>query len=213
MKKGLFITLEGGEGAGKSTLAQTLITFLQDREIAVILTREPGGTKEAEAIRSLVVSGDKDRFDPMTEALLFNAARRHHLTHSILPALEKGTWVICDRFVDSTLVYQGYVQGVDLDLLKKLHHDACDNVFPDITFLLDVPVDIGLYRAARRQHNISETRFEQKGHAFHETVRSAFLELAQQHPTRYRVLDSTLSEGDLAQVAIDHLNSMLQQAH
>lgn len=211
MKKGFFITLEGGEGSGKSTLAQTLSIFLQDRKIPVILTREPGGTKEAEAIRSLVVSGDKDRFDPITEALLFNAARRHHLTHSILPALENGTWVICDRFVDSTLVYQGYVQGVDLDFLKKLHHDVCDNVFPDLTFLLDVPVDIGLYRATRRQHNISETRFEQKGHEFHETVRSAFLELAQQHPTRYRVLDSTLSENDLADAATNHLNSMLQQ--
>lgn len=205
MKRGLFISLEGGEGAGKSTLAQALITFLHDKNIPVMLAREPGGTKEAEAIRALVVSGDKDRFDPIVEALLFNAARRHHLTHSILPALDKGTWVICDRFVDSTLVYQGYVQGVDLEFLKKLHQDACDNIFPDLTFLLDVPVDIGLYRANRRQHNKSETRFEQKGHEFHETVRSGFLELAQQHPERYRVLDSTLSEGDLAQVAIDHL--------
>ncbi|MDP3641363.1 MAG: dTMP kinase, partial [Alphaproteobacteria bacterium] len=104
MKKGVFITLEGGEGAGKSTLAQALIMFLQTKDIEVMLTREPGGTKEAEAIRSLVVSGDKDRFDSTTEALLFNAARRHHLTHSVLPALENGTWVICDRFVDSTFV-------------------------------------------------------------------------------------------------------------
>jgi len=211
MSKGVFITLEGGEGAGKSTLAKTLITLLQTKGIPVILTREPGGTKEAEAIRSLVVSGDKDRFDSITEALLFNAARRHHLKHSILPALKNGTWVICDRFVDSTFVYQGYVQGVDLDFLKKLHHDVCDNIFPDLTFLLDVPVDIGLYRATRRQNNSDETRFEQKGHEFHETVRSAFLALAQQHPTRYRVLDSTLSEADLANAAIAYLNSLLQQ--
>jgi dTMP kinase len=211
MKKGMFITLEGGEGAGKSTLAQTLTTFLQAKDIGVMLTREPGGTKEAEAIRSLVVSGDKDRFDPITEALLFNAARRHHLTHSILPALESGTWVICDRFIDSTLVYQGYVQGVDLSFLKKLHHDVCEDVFPDLTFLLDVPVDIGLYRAHRRQHNTSETRFEQKGHEFHETVRSAFLELAQQHPDRYRELDGTLSENDLTQAAMKYINSLLQQ--
>ncbi|MDP3935583.1 MAG: dTMP kinase [Alphaproteobacteria bacterium] len=205
MKKGFFISLEGGEGAGKSTLAQALITFLQDKDIPAILTREPGGTKEAEAIRSLVVSGDKDRFDPITEALLFNAARRHHLTHRILPALENGTWVICDRFVDSTFVYQGYVQDVDLDFLKKLHCEACDNIFPDLTFLLDVPVDIGLYRANRRQNNINETRFEQKGHDFHEVVRNAFLELAQQQPDRYHVLDSTLSEKDLACAAMNHL--------
>lgn len=211
MKKGMFITLEGGEGAGKSTLAQTLTTFLQAKDIGVMLTREPGGTKEAEAIRSLVVSGDKDRFDPITEALLFNAARRHHLTHSILPTLESGTWVICDRFVDSTLVYQGYVQGVDIGFLKKLHHDVCEDVFPDLTFLLDVPVDIGLYRAHRRQHNISETRFEQKGHEFHETVRGAFLGLAQQHPERYCVLDGTLSENDLTQAAMKYINSLLQQ--
>ncbi len=210
-KRGMFITLEGGEGAGKSTLAQTLIAFLQTKGIPVMLTREPGGTKEAEAIRSLVVSGDKDRFDSMTEALLFNAARRHHLTHSILPALETGSWVISDRFVDSTFVYQGYVQGVDLDFLKKLHQDTCDNIFPNLTFLLDVPVDIGLYRATRRQHNSDETRFEQKGYEFHETVRSAFLKLAYQHPARYHVLDGTLSEGDLAKVAINYLNRVLQQ--
>lgn len=119
--------------------------------------------------------------------------------------------MICDRFVDSTLVYQGYVQGVDLDFLKKLHRDACDNIFPDLTFLLDVPVDIGLYRANKRQHNISEIRFEQKGHEFHETVRNLFLALTQQHSDRYCVLDSTLSESDLAQAAIEIINSLLQQ--
>jgi dTMP kinase len=211
MKKGVFITLEGGEGAGKSTLAKALIILLQAKDIPVMLTREPGGTKEAEAIRSLVVSGDKDRFDSMTEALLFNAARRHHLRHSILPALENGTWVICDRFVDSTLVYQGYVQGVDLDFLKALHRDACENIVPDLTFLLDVPVEVGLRRARGRQHTISEDRFEQKGYGFHETVRDAFLELAKQHPNRYRVLDATLSESDLASSATNHLNTVLQQ--
>ena len=211
MKKGVFVTLEGGEGAGKSTLAQALIAFLQTKDIEAMLTREPGGTKEAEAIRSLVVSGDKDRFDSTTEALLFNAARRHHLAHSVLPALENGTWVICDRFVDSTFVYQGYVQGVDLDFLKKLHQVACYDIFPDLTFLLDVPVDVGLYRANRRQHNSNETRFEQKGHRFHETVRSAFLELAQQHPERCRVLDGTLPEADLVSAAIAHLNGKLHQ--
>jgi dTMP kinase len=206
MKRGLFITLEGGEGAGKSTLAKKIRDFLHSKNIDVLLTREPGGTNEAEAIRSLVVEGDKDRFDPTTEALLFNAARRHHLHHSILPALEKGYWVISDRFVDSTLVYQGSVQGVDLGFLKSLHHDTCYNIFPDLTFLLDVPVDIGLYRTNKRPNNNSEVRFEQKGSAFHEAVRRAFLVLAQQYPERYKVLDSTLSESDLFEIAKTHLN-------
>lgn len=205
MKRGRFITLEGGEGAGKSTLAKKLSDFLYSKNIEVLLTREPGGTNEAEAIRSLVVEGDKDRFDPITEALLFNAARRHHLHHSVLPALENGCWVICDRFVDSTFVYQGCVQGVDMGFLKSLHRDACNNIFPDLTFLLDLPVDIGLYRANRRQHNNSEVRFEQKGSGFHEAVRKAFLGLAQQYPERYHILDGTLSENDLFEAASKYL--------
>lgn len=205
MTKGIFITLEGGEGAGKSTLAKKLCEYLHSKNIDVVLTREPGGTKEAEAIRSLVVEGDKDRFDPITEALLFNAARRHHLRHGILPALAEGAWVICDRFIDSTLVYQGYVQGVDLEFLERLHLDACDNISPDLTFLLDVPVDIGLYRANRRHYNSAENRFEQKGWEFHHMVRKAFLDLAEQNPGRYRVLDSTLLEDDLFDIAIKYL--------
>lgn len=208
MKQGFFITLEGGEGAGKSTLAKKLCEFLTLKNIDVILTREPGGTAEAEAIRSLVVAGDKDRFDALTEALLFNAARRNHLHHQILPALKKGSWVICDRFVDSTWVYQGYVQGVDLEFLKNLHHDACDNIFPDLTFLLDVPVDIGLDRANRRYDSNTETRFENKGHEFHETVRAGFLNLAQHYPERFHLLDGTLSEDDLFDAAVKHLKAI-----
>jgi dTMP kinase len=210
MKKGIFITLEGGEGSGKSTLSRKLANALLLKNIPVLLTREPGGTPEAEAIRKLVVSGEKDRFDPMTEALLFNAARRHHLKHSILPNLEKETWVICDRFVDSTFVYQGYVQGVDIAFLETLHKDACDNIMPDITFLLDVPVDIGLYRANKRTYNTAERRFEQKGYMFHHVVRDAFLKLANQYTNRYCVLDGTLSEEEILDSAINHLNGLLQ---
>lgn len=210
MNKGIFITLEGGEGAGKSTLARGLVAFLESQNIPVLLTREPGGTPEAEAIRALVVEGEKDRFDPMTEALLFNAARRHHLKHSILPALEKGIWVICDRFVDSTFVYQGYVQGVDISFLETLHKTACEDIFPQITFLLDVPVDIGLYRANKRSYNPSETRFEQKGHLFHNSVRAAFLSLAKKYPSRYYVMDSTLPEEVLLNLTFNHLKDLLQ---
>ena len=206
MQRGFFITLEGGEGAGKSTLAKTLYQFLQAKNIDVILTREPGGTKEAEAIRALVVEGDKDRFDPIAEALLFNAARRHHVHNRILPALENGTWVICDRFIDSTLVYQGYVQGVDIQFLKDLHHKSCDNVMPDLTLLIDVPVDIGLFRANIRGQGAQETRFEEKGHAFHETVRTGFLGLARQEPKRFRILDGTLSVDELFDLAIEHID-------
>lgn len=209
MKNGLFITLEGGEGSGKSTLARKLRAFLESRNIPVLLTREPGGTPEAEAIRSLVVEGEKDRFDPMTEALLFNAARRHHLKHVILPTLAQGAWVICDRFVDSTFVYQGCVQGVDLTFLESLHRIACEDTFPNITFLLDVPVEIGLYRANKRSQNSSEARFEQKGHLFHESVRNSFLSLAKKYPSRYCVLDSTLSEEALLNLTLNHLKDLL----
>ena len=209
MTQGKFITLEGGEGAGKSTLSRRLAAFLQSHNIPVLLTREPGGTQEAEAIRALVVEGEKDRFDPITEALLFNAARQHHLKHSILPALQQGTWVICDRFVDSTFVYQGYVQGIDLAFLEKLHQDVCNNVFPDVTFLLDVPVDIGLYRAHKRLHNAHEVRFEQKGYTFHESIREAFLKLSKQYADRYCILDGTLPENAVFDKAINCLNGFL----
>jgi len=210
MNKGVFITLEGGEGSGKSTLTRGLATFLESRNIPVLLTREPGGTPEAEAIRALVVEGDKDRFDPITESLLFNAARRHHLKNCILPALEQGIWVICDRFVDSTFVYQGCVQGVDISFLEALHKIACEDVFPQITFLLDVPVDIGLYRANKRSYNSSESRFEQKGYLFHDDVRNAFLSLAKKYSSRYHVIDSTLSEDALLKLTLSHLKDLLQ---
>lgn len=211
MNRGVFITLEGGEGAGKSTLAKHISEFLTSNNIDFILTREPGGTTEAEAIRSLVVTGDKDRFDPTTEALLFNAARRHHLKNQILPALASGKWVICDRFVDSTFVYQGLVQGVDLAFLESLHSQACDDIFPDLTFLLDVPVDIGLFRATRRASAQSEIRFEQKGYQFHETVRQGFIQLAHKYQNRYRVLDGTKPEEDVSSTAIARLQLLIDK--
>lgn len=209
MSCGVFITLEGGEGAGKSTLAKHISGFLMSNNIDFILTREPGGSPEAEAIRSLVVSGDKDRFDPTTEALLFNAARRHHLKNQILPALASGMWVICDRFVDSTFVYQGLAQGVDLAFLESLHSQACDDIFPDLTFLLDVPVDIGLFRATRRASAQPEVRFEQKGYQFHETVRQGFLKLAHNYQNRFFVLDGTTPEEDVLSAALAQLQLLI----
>lgn len=209
MTQGVFITLEGGEGAGKSTLARNLSTFLNSHNIPVLLTREPGGTQEAEAIRGLVVEGGKDRFDPLSEALLFNVARRMHLNQVILPTLKSGSWVICDRFVDSTFVYQGYVQKLDMAFLESLHEKACGGKFPDITFLIDIPVDIGLYRANKRIHNGHESRFERKGHAFHESVRNGFLLLANQYTRRFHVLDGTLPEDKLLENAVSCLNGLL----
>lgn len=209
MTTGVFITLEGGEGSGKSTLSRHLRDYLTDKGVSVLLTREPGGTVEAEAIRQLVVEGSKDRFDPITEALLFNAARRHHLTHAIIPALQQGQWVICDRFIDSTLVYQGYVQGVDQGFLKTLHQEACMDVMPHVTFLLDVPVEVGLFRASKRTHAVQEDRFEQKGYAFHTNVRNAFLELARRDSGRFHILDSTQAEDQLLASAVACLRSLL----
>lgn len=212
MSRGVFVTLEGGEGAGKSTLARHICEFLERNNIRFILTREPGGTPEAEAIRTLVVTGDKDRFDPLTEALLFNAARRHHLKNLVLPAIESGAWVVCDRFVDSTFVYQGVVQGVDLKFLETLHARACDNIFPDLTFFLDVPVDIGLYRANRRLAAQPEARFEQKGYQFHETVRRGFAQLANNYHHRYCILDGTKPEEDVLNTAIAKLQLFMAKA-
>lgn len=211
MSRGVFITLEGGEGSGKSTLAKHLYEFLQSKDIGVLQTREPGGTPEAEAIRSLVVTGDKDRFDPLAETLLLNAARRHHLKHSVLPALEAGSWVICDRFVDSTFVYQGFAQGVELCFLETLHLQSCWGIFPNLTFLLDVPVDIGLYRTTRRLYGLQEARFEQKGQQFHEIVRKGFIELSYKYADRYCVLDGALPEEEVSTVAIQRLQEQLQR--
>lgn len=190
MSKPRFITLEGGEGAGKSTQLRLLAQAFADAGIATITTREPGGSPGGEAIRGLVVTGAVDKWHPTTESLLFMAARFDHLATKIQPALEKGEWVLCDRFYDSTYIYQGMAKGVGGEWLDQLYRQLFANTAPDLTLLLDLPPSIGLKRADKRG-NVAESRFEQMALDFHETLRAGFLKLAKDHPERIKTVDAT----------------------
>jgi len=177
-----FIVFEGGEGAGKSTQVQRLADALRARGEDVVTTREPGGSPGAEAIRSLLVSGDAARWSPETEALLINAARSDHLDCTIRPALDKGRWVICDRFADSTMAYQGYGMGLDRAWLEALRKRVVGATEPGLTLVFDLPVDVGLGRAVASQ------RYEKMGREFHEKLRAAFRDIAAAKDGRKRVV-------------------------
>ena len=188
MTRGRFITLEGGEGAGKTVQAARLRDTLEARGVGTVLTREPGGSPGAEEIRKLLVSGPVERWEPLAEAMLHAAARRDHVLHTIEPALERGLWVISDRFVDSMIVYQGHGQGADLDMLERLSALSLGGFAPDLTVVLDIPVAEGLRRAGARA---GSNRYERMGEDFHETVRQGFLARARAEPERFAVVDAT----------------------
>ena len=185
---GRFITLEGGEGAGKSTQARRLADRLGARGHRVTVSREPGGSPGAETIRGLLVTGGVDRWSPITETLLMYAARRDHIERTIAPALAAGDWVVCDRFADSTRAYQGAGGGAPGSLIQALERYVLGETRPDLTLILDLPVEIGLARAAQRQH--AETRFEAKGEAFHQRLREGFLAIARVETDRCAVIDA-----------------------
>jgi dTMP kinase len=182
------ITVEGGEGAGKSTQVELLINALTLTGIAVRQTREPGGSPDAEVIRRLLLEGVRDRWDAIGEVLLFYAARRDHVIKLIEPALAQGQWVVCDRFADSTLAYQGYGRGLPLADLSALHRFALGDFAPDLTLILDLPVAEGLARAARRSADTD--RFERLDAAFHERLRQGFRQIAADHPERCVLIDA-----------------------
>jgi len=192
--KGRFISLEGGEGAGKSTQVRLLCDRLREAGRTVVQTREPGGTPGAESIRSLLVTGDGDKWDPMTEALLHFAARRSHVETLIRPALEDAKWVISDRFSDSTMAYQGYAQGLGRDAVTELGQLAIDGFKPDLTIILDIPAGEGLARVDQRHSAVDaatvEDRYERMGDAFHKTLRDAFLDIAEREPERCVIVDA-----------------------
>ncbi len=185
---GKFITFEGGEGAGKSTQAKLLAYSLEKRGINVVLTREPGGSAGAEEIRKLLVEGEPDRWTPLTETLLFLAARSDHIARLIRPSLDKESWVICDRFSASTLVYQGVARGVGIETVRALQDSIPDMIFPDLTLVLDIDPKVGLARAGARLGDL-ETRFEKFEPQFHDTLRQSFRSLAEAEENNCILID------------------------
>ena len=175
--KGLFITFEGGEGSGKTTQIDLLKSYLISKKYDVVTTREPGGTNEGESIRKFLVSGSKKAWDPFSEALIFNALRRQHINKVITPSLNEGKIVICDRFFDSTIVYQGIAGSIQKSVLIKLHKDFCYNLCPDITFFLNLDPETGLNRSNNRNLNKNENRFESFGLDYHKRVSKGFNQL------------------------------------
>ena len=196
---GRFITLEGGEGAGKSTQIQVVKDYLLTRGNDVVVTREPGGTSEGQEIRNLLVSGDKDKWSPLSETLLILADRAAHLESVIRPALAEGKYVVCDRFFDSTRAYQGVAGGLGLDVIHNLQQPVLGTTLPDVTLLLDIDPEKGLRRAQERG---GELRFESKTLAYHRTLRNAFLDFAAQEPDRIFVIDA---DRDVEAVSADIL--------
>jgi len=198
---GRFITLEGGEGTGKSTQAHRLAAALEARAIKTLVTREPGGAPGAEEIRKLMVEGEPGRWNAITETLLAYAARADHVARTIGPALSEGRWVICDRFSDSTYAYQGVGRGLDRETIRRIDSAVLDDFAPDLTLILDLDVAVGLARAHARAHNQSSTedRFEKFGPEFHEKLRQAFLDIGRRFPERCRVIDASGSEDQVAE--------------
>ena len=194
---GRFITLEGGEGTGKSTQIRRLAVALQAKGIDVLATREPGGSPGAEEIRKLMVEGEPGRWDAITETLLAYAARADHVARTIGPALKEGRWVISDRFSDSTYAYQGAGRGLDRETIRRIDSAVLDDFAPDLTLVLDLDVAIGLSRANARAG--AENRFEKFGTEFHEKLRQAFLDIARRFPERCRVIDASGTEDEVGE--------------
>jgi len=204
--QGRFITLEGGEGTGKSTLARGLAEVLRADGLDVVVTREPGGAPGADAIRALLVQGDAARWSATEEALLFAAARLSHLTHTIRPALTRGAWVICDRYYDSTRAYQVAAGGLPAGALETLN-TLIDAPAPDLTLVLDIDPSAGLARS--RGAHVGEDRFERKDAAFHARVRAEFVAIAEREPARCVLIDASLPAESVLEAAVSAIEARL----
>ena len=199
-RRGAFVTFEGGEGGGKSTQAKALVARLKRVGLDAIATREPGGSETAELIRQVLLEGRFEQHGPEAEALLFAAARIDHLDRMINPALNAGTWVVCDRFHDSTRAYQGVRGGVDERFIRALEHATLAGTVPDLTLILDVPATVGLGRVVERRGGAATPdRFEKQSLEFHQELRGTFLSIAAREANRCVVLDATQSVEDVAQ--------------
>jgi len=207
----LFITFEGIEGCGKTTQIGLLTSYLKSLQRPFLLTREPGGTEVGEQIRQILLSSENVGIEPMAELYLYAAARVQHLRQVIVPALHAGQVVICDRFADATLAYQGYGRGMDRAWIEELHARTMENIKPDLTFLLDLPVEEGLRRALKRMEKLAvkEDRFEKEAIDFHRRVREGYLILARNEPQRIVVLDGMKDEKTLHREILTHLPGKL----
>ena len=210
--RGKFITFEGGEGSGKSTHTALLAERLRSRGLDVVLTREPGGSPGAEIIRHIILSGIAKPLGTETETILFAAARDDHVNATILPALQAGKWVVCDRFIDSTRVYQGALGKVDMKLIRGLERVTVGQAMPDLTILIDVPANIGLARAKTRRGEGAADRFEAESVEFHESLRLAFLDVAGQEPKRFAVIDGRPPRDVVAERIWEAVEQRLLQA-
>jgi dTMP kinase len=203
---GRFITLEGGEGVGKSTQLRRLADVLRARGLDVVETREPGGSPGAEAIRKLLLEGETERWTPEAEALLFAAARADHVARTIRPALDRGAWVLCDRFLDSSIAYQGAAGGVGAEAIRRLHEIGSHNFLPDRTLLLELPSGLAAERLDRRG---GADRMEGKGDSYHQRVVAAFAARAEAEPERYRRIDASGNAEEVTERLLTALGDLL----
>ena len=203
---GLFITFEGGEGSGKSTQLKLLKHYIQSLipDVEIVISREPGGTEVAEQIREILVNGSADKLSTRAETLLMIASRAEHIDRLILPALERGAVVLCDRFKDSSIVYQGLANNISKKEIDKLHEFALESCEPDLTILLDIPAETGIKRALDR--NESDQRFELKGKEFHKRIRDGYLKLTAMYPERIKVINATQSIQSIS----DEINNLIK---
>jgi dTMP kinase len=214
MERVLFITFEGIEGCGKSTQAKRLVNRLRELAVPLVFTLEPGGTNVGQKIRRILLDTRNQYLSPLTELLLYAADRAQHVEEVIKPALEQEKWVLCDRFFDATTVYQGYARGLDMKLIVTLNEKASPGIRPDITFLIDCAVEIGLERALKRnriQFQEGQDRFEREKKDFHEAVREGYLTMAMEDRERFVVVDGTLKEDELEEVIFRHVEPFISQ--
>ncbi len=209
--RGHFITFEGGEGAGKSTQITRLAEVLKARGFEILVTREPGGSPGAEAVRHVLLSGSAEKFGPEMEAILFASARSDHVEQVIRPAVEAGKIVLCDRFMDSSRVYQGVTGGLDAEFMRQLEEVAINGMMPDLTLILDIDPVIGLARAAKRRTGPAD-RYEKETVALHRRRREAFLEIAKREPKRCKVIDASADPEGVAAVILASVTALLKPA-
>lgn len=210
MNNGFFITFEGGEGSGKSTQVKLLYKYLELNNYKVVLTREPGGTIIGEQLRKILVQGSTDKINAITEALIFLAVRSDNWEKVIKPALDNNKIVICDRFQDSTIVYQGICNNISIDLLNNIYKQITNNTFPNRTYLIDIDPIIGLHRSIK--HNTREVRFEKKSIEYHKKIRDAYLEIAKNN-NRYLVIDGNLSVQEIHDIIVQDITKVFNKTN